>query len=164
MPAFSGLGSPWWDPDARGTLLGITRGIGRAQLARAVVEAMAYSVRDMVDAMAAAGTGCRELRADGGAAAMGLLLQLQADQLGVPVVRPVNTESTALGAALLAGLAEGVWSSPAETAALWQAERRCEPAADRSDAEAAYAGWLRALDRARGWAPAGTAPPGPEPD
>ncbi len=112
VPAFTGLGSPYWDPHARGTLVGITRGTGRAHLARAVVEAMAYLTRDVVDAMSvAAGRSVTALRADGGASVMDVLLQFQADQLGVPVARPRIEETTALGAAYLAGLAEGVWGS-----------------------------------------------------
>ncbi len=141
MPAFTGLGSPWWDPYARGTLLGFTRGAGRAHLARAVVEAMAYQTRDVVDAMtAAAGQPLAELRVDGGASVMDLLLQLQADQLGVPVVRATVVETTALGAALLAGLAEGVWGSLDEIADRWRADRVAEPGVDRGAVGAAYAG------------------------
>ena len=108
MPAFTGLGSPWWDPYARGTIVGITRGTTEAHLARAVVEAMAYQTRDVVDAMSrASGTTLAELRVDGGASVMDLLLQLQADQLGVPVRRPIDQETTALGAAYLAGSGRG---------------------------------------------------------
>lgn len=132
--------------------MGITTGVGRAQLARAVVEAIAFGVRDMVDAMTAArGAPCAELRADGGASAMPLLLQLQADQLQLPVVRPRCIESTALGVAMLAGLAEGVWSNVGEVAALWREDVRCEPAVPPDAADAAYGRWLRAIDRARGW-------------
>jgi glycerol kinase len=153
VPAFTGLGSPWWDPYARGTLVGLTRGTTRAHLARAVVEAMAYQTRDVVAAMSAAGgLPVRELRVDGGAAVMDLLLQLQADQLGVPVARPVAAETTALGAALLAGLAEGVWATPADVAATWRLDRRVEPGARRTAADAAYARWLRAVERSRRWA------------
>ena len=155
VPAFTGLGSPWWDPYARGTAVGITRGTRRAHVARAVVESMAYSVRDMVDAMTAAGTPCRELRADGGAASMSLLLQIQADQLQVPVVRPTCTESTALGAALLAGLAEGVWGSVDETVALWRPDEEHRPLLERSGADAGYARWLQGVERSRAWAAAG---------
>jgi glycerol kinase len=152
VPAFTGLGSPWWDPYARGTIVGITRGTGRAQLARAVVEAMAYQTRDVIDAMtAASGQPLAELRADGGASTMDVLLQLQADQLGVPVARPVVQETTVVGAGYLAGLAEGVWSGPEELAALWRLDRRFEPTADRSDPDARYAQWLRAVERARRW-------------
>ena len=153
VPAFTGLGSPYWDPYARGTIVGITRGTGRAHLARAVVEAMAYQTRDVVDAMtAASGHAVTELRADGGASAMDLLLQIQADQLGVPVARPTIAETTALGAAYLAGLAEGVWPSCADIAQRWALARRTEPATHRTDADAAYAQWQRAVERARAWA------------
>jgi glycerol kinase len=153
VPAFVGLGSPWWDPRARGTIVGLTRGTGAAHLARAVVDAMAYQTRDVVDAMAAAsGQTIAELRVDGGASAMDLLLQVQADQLGVPVARPVVQETTALGAAYLAGLTEGVWDSPDDVAHAWQLDRRCEPAADRAAVDAAHTRWLRAVERSRGWA------------
>ncbi|HZM37930.1 MAG TPA: glycerol kinase GlpK [Acidimicrobiales bacterium] len=153
VPAFVGLGSPWWDPHARGTIVGITRGTGAAQLARAVVEAMAYQTRDVVDAMAAAsGYPIAELRADGGASVMDLLLQLQADQLQVPVARPVVQETTALGAAYLAGLTEGVWASTDDVAASWQLDARFEPGADRAAAaDAAHARWQRAVERSRDW-------------
>jgi glycerol kinase len=153
VPAFTGLGSPWWDPYARGTILGITRGTTPAHLARAVVEAMAYQTRDVIEAMSAAsGQIVAELRADGGASAMDLLLQIQADQLQVPVARPVVQETTALGAAYIAGLAEGVWSSPGEVAALWALDRRFEPSVSAAPADAGHARWRRAVDRSRGWA------------
>ena len=153
VPAFTGLGSPWWDPYARGTIVGITRGTTAAHLARAGVEAMAYQTRDVVEAMsAAAGQQLGELRVDGGASAMDLLLRMQADQLGVPVARPVVSETTAVGAAYVAGLAEGVWSSPDEVAALWQLDRRCDPAADRTDADRRHQRWREAVTRSRGWA------------
>ncbi|CAN5697922.1 glycerol kinase GlpK [soil metagenome] len=156
VPAFTGLGSPWWDPYARGTIVGITRGTGRAHLARAVVEAMAYQTRDVVDAMcAASGHDVRELRADGGASVMDLLLQLQADQLQVPVARPEVQETTALGAAYLAGLAEGVWSSLDEVAANWRLDVTVEPRATRAAADGLHAGWHRAVERSRQWEPAG---------
>jgi glycerol kinase len=152
VPAFVGLGSPWWDPHARGTIVGITRGTGAAQLARAVVEAMAFQTRDVVDAMSAAsGYPIAELRVDGGASVMDLLLQLQADQLQVPVARPVVQETTALGAAFLAGLTEGVWGSTDDVAASWHLDVRCEPAADRSAADTAHARWQRAVQRSRDW-------------
>lgn len=153
VPAFTGLGSPWWDPYARGAIVGITRGTTRAHLARATVESMAYQTRDVVDAMAAvSGRTVAELRVDGGASAMDLLLQLQADQLGVPVARPEIQETTALGAAYLAGLAEGVWSSLDELAGHWALEHRAEPVMDRAVADAAHAMWLRAVERSRDWA------------
>jgi glycerol kinase len=152
VPAFSGLGSPWWDPTARALVLGLTRGSGRAQLARAVVESIAYGVRAMVDAMRTGDTAPTMLRADGGAAAMDLLLQLQADQLGVPVARPVSVESTALGAAMLAGLAEGVWGSTDEVAGLWRLEAQFEPQLDAALADAGYEVWRRAVERSSRWA------------
>jgi glycerol kinase len=153
VPAFTGLGSPWWDPYARGAVVGLTRGTGRAHLARAAVEAMAYQTRDVVEAMsAAAGRQVASLRADGGASVMDLLLQFQADQLQVPVARPVVQETTALGAAYLAGLAEGVWSSTDELASHWELESEFTPVAPRGVADARYAGWQRAVERARGWA------------
>jgi len=152
VPAFSGLGSPWWDPAARGTILGLTRGAGRAHLARAVVESIAFSVRAMVDAMAGASVAPNVLRADGGASAMDLLLQLQADQIGVTVARPAETESTALGAALLAGLAEGVWGTVDELAELWTLEREFTPQQERFASDTAYATWLRSVERSREWA------------
>ena len=153
VPAFTGLGSPYWDPYARGTLLGLTRGVGRAHLARAVVEAMAYQTRDVVEAMCgASGRDVALLRADGGASVMDLLLQLQADQLQVPVARPKIQETTALGAAYLAGLAEGVWSSLDEVAAQWALDVQFEPKASQGAADQRYAGWQRAVERSRGWA------------
>ena len=152
VPAFTGLGSPWWDPYARGTVVGITRGTSRAHLARAVVEAMAYQTRDVVDAMtAASGHEVVALRADGGASVMDLLLQVQADQLQVPVARPVVQETTALGAAYLAGLAEGVWSSVEEVAAHWALDVEMAPAVSPAAADQRYDGWRRAVERARAW-------------
>jgi glycerol kinase len=152
VPAFAGLGSPWWDPYARGAIVGITRGTGRAEIARAVVESMAYQTRDVVDAMvAASGTAITDLRVDGGASVMNLLCQLQADQLGVTVRRPADQETTALGAAFLAGLAEGVWPSIDAVSAQWTLDAEFEPADDRSMADAAHERWLRALERSRGW-------------
>jgi glycerol kinase len=152
VPAFAGLGSPWWDPYARGTIVGITKGSGRAQLARAVLESMAYQTRDVVASMAASsGHPIVALRADGGASDNDLLLQLQADQLQVPVQRPVVRETTALGAAYLAGLAEGVWSSLDEVAAHWALDVEITPEADAAAADAAHAGWRRAVERSLGW-------------
>jgi glycerol kinase len=152
VPAFTGLGSPWWDPYARGTIVGITRGTGRAELARAVVESMAYQTRDVVDAMtAASGTPLVELRVDGGASAMDVLCAFQADQLGVTVLRPIDQETTALGAAYLAGLAEGVWASIDEVGEQWGLDAEFTPNADRAVADALHAQWLRALERSRDW-------------
>ena len=153
VPAFAGLGSPWWDPAARGTIVGLTRGSGRAQLARAAVEAMAYQTRDVVDAMTAAtGRPLSELRVDGGASVLDLLLQIQADQLRVPVRRPTVRETTAMGAAYLAGLAEGVWSSPEEVAGLWELDADFNPKAPQSIVDSRHATWRRAVDRSRDWA------------
>jgi glycerol kinase len=153
VPAFTGLGSPYWDPYARGTILGITRGTGRAHLARAVVESMAYQTWDVVDSVTrAAGIDLSELRVDGGASVMPLLCQLQADLLGVPVRRPAVQETTALGAAYLAGLAEGVWGSPADAAAAWTEEASFTPSMPRELVDAGLATWHRAVDRARAWA------------
>jgi glycerol kinase len=152
VPAFTGLGSPWWDPYARGTIVGITRGTTRAHLARAVVESMAYQTRDVVEAMAkAASTPIAELRVDGGASAMDGLLQFQADQLGVVVHRPTDQETTALGAAYLAGLAEGVWPDTAAVGAHWRLDASFEPAGDQAVVDAGYAAWLRAVERSRAW-------------
>ena len=153
VPAFAGLGSPWWDPYARGTIVGITRGTGRAEITRAVVESMAYQTRDVVDAMAAAsGTPLIELRVDGGASVMDILCQFQADQLGVRVVRPLDQETTALGAAYLAGIAEGVWASVDEVGEQWGLDAEFTPAHDRTIADAAHEQWLRAVERSRNWA------------
>jgi glycerol kinase len=153
VPAFTGLGSPWWDPYARGTVVGLTRGTGRAHVARAALEAMAFQTRDVVGAMcAASGHDVRTLRADGGASVNDLLLQLQADQLQVPVARPVVQETTALGAAYLAGLAEGVWGSLDEIAGHWALDAEFTPVASAAGADAKYAGWKRAVERSTGWA------------
>ncbi|MEP7201849.1 MAG: glycerol kinase GlpK [Ilumatobacteraceae bacterium] len=152
VPAFTGLGSPWWDPYARGAILGITRGTSKAHLARAVVEAMAYQTRDAVEAMAAAsGTPLAALRVDGGASVMDVLLQMQADQLGVAVQRPIDQETTALGAAYLAGLAEGVWPSVDAINERWQIDATFEPEPDRTQADLGHQSWLRAVERSRGW-------------
>ena len=152
VPAFTGLGSPWWDPYARGTIVGITRGTTRAHLARAVVEAMAYQTRDVVEAMTeASGHAVSVLRADGGASVMDLLLQLQADQLRVPVARPETQETTALGAAYLAGLAEGVWTSLDELTNYWHLDAEFTPAANEAASDAKYTQWRRAVERSRHW-------------
>ena len=156
VPAFTGLGAPDWDPYARGTVVGITRGTTRAHLARAVVESMAYQTRDVVELMTSAtGTHLGELRVDGGAAAMDLLLEVQADQLEVPVARSAAAETTALGAALLAGLGAGVWSDVEELAANWRADARAVPTTDeaeRAAADEAHRMWRRAVERSLAWA------------
>jgi glycerol kinase len=154
VPAFTGLGSPWWDPYARGAVLGITRGTTRAHLARAVLDSIALQTRDVVEAMSeASGYPITALRVDGGASANDLLLQLQADQLGVPVQRPVVAETTVLGAALAAGLGAGVWSDLEEVGRAWTLGATFERACDPSSADAAHARWREAVGRARGWAP-----------
>ncbi len=157
VPALTGLGSPHWDARARGTIVGLTRGTGRAEIVRAAVESMAYQSRDVVEAMSSAsGTRLTELRVDGGASVMDILLQIQADQLGVRVVRAPTAETTALGAAYLAGIAEGVWSSLDEVAALPErtgADRVFQPNPDRGRADAGYALWQQAVRRSLAWDP-----------
>jgi len=150
VPAFTGLGSPYWDPHARGALLGLTRGTTRAHIVRAAVEAMAWQTADVVDTIAASGTRVVELRVDGGASAMDVLCRFQAAVLGVTVRRPVVRETTALGAALLAGLAEGVWASEAEAAGAWHEDASFAPAS-LPDVDNRRARWHRGVDRARGW-------------
>ncbi|MGO8959730.1 MAG: glycerol kinase GlpK [Streptosporangiaceae bacterium] len=153
VPALTGLGAPDWDPSARGAMFGLTRGTTRAHLIRAALEAIAFEVRDVVDVMTAeaaarADTAAGALRVDGGASANDLLMQLQADQLQRPVERPVIVETTALGAAFLAGLGTGIWSSREELAATWQLDRRFTPG--RPD-DAAHARWRSAVERTKGW-------------
>ncbi|MGH7232759.1 MAG: glycerol kinase GlpK [Nitrospiraceae bacterium] len=152
VPAFAGLGAPHWDPYARGLLIGLTRGTTAAHIARAALEGIAHQVADLVDAMRA-DTGIRveELRADGGASMNDLLLQSQADLLGVPIVRPAVIETTALGAAYLAGLAVGYWRSMQEISAQWRIERRFEPRMSRDQAHALRERWRAALERAKVW-------------
>jgi glycerol kinase len=152
VPAFTGLGSPLWDAEARGTIVGLSRGTGRAHLARAMVEAMSFQVRDVVEAMTATTTAPSILRVDGGASAMGLLLQLIADQSRLPVVRPVSLETTAIGAATLAGLAEGVWGTLDDIAAVWTEEDAYTPQGSASDADASHLAWQLAVERSRHWA------------
>ncbi len=153
VPAFTGLGSPHWDAYARGTIVGLTRGTSRAHLARAALESIAFQSADLLDAMQAdSGRALQELRVDGGAARNDLLMQIQADLLGVPVVRPAVTETTALGAAYLAGLGVGIWQSADEVASNWRVERRFEPGRPGPEIAARRAEWARAVDRARDWA------------
>jgi glycerol kinase len=162
VPAFTGLGSPHWDPGARGTITGLSRGIGRAHLARAMIEAMGFQVRDVLEAMAGTGTAPSVVRVDGGAAVMGLLLQHLADQARLEVLRPESVETTALGAATMAGLAEGVWGTLDDLTALWSAEAAFVPEGDEAVAVAAHRSWLRSVDRSRHWVVgAGSGPPGP---
>jgi glycerol kinase len=152
VPAFVGLGAPYWDPYARGTIVGLTRGTTRAHLARAALEAIAYQNRDVLEAMTAdAGLPLRALRVDGGAAANDFLCQFQADVLDVPVERPAVIETTALGAAYLAGLGAGLWPSPDALAAQRALDRTFTPAMDPAARARACDGWRRAVERARGW-------------
>ncbi|CAI9419692.1 glycerol kinase GlpK [Nocardioides sp. T2.26MG-1] len=152
VPALTGLGAPHWDPHARGLIVGITRGTTRAHLVRATLEAIAFEVRDVLDTMTAAGAGLSALRVDGGASANNLLCQIQADQVGVPVERPRTVETTALGAAFLAGLGAGVWGSTDDLRETWALDRRFDPVLDRPTADAAHARWTRAVERSMGWA------------
>jgi glycerol kinase len=158
VPALTGLGAPDWDPDARGAIFGLTRGTTRAHLARATLEAIAFEVRDVVEVMEAevgaltrdgARTEADPLRVDGGAAANNLLMQIQADELQMPVERPVVAETTAIGAAFLAGLATGVWSSTDELTATWRLDRRFIP---RPRDDSAHRRWREAVGRSMGWA------------
>jgi glycerol kinase len=152
VPALTGLGSPHWDPYARGTIVGLTRGNGRAHLARAALEAIAYQTVDAVRAQeAAAGERLESLKADGGAAVNGWLMQFQADVLGVPVIVPEIQETTALGAAYLAGIATAVWELD-DVAAMWREAHRYEPRMSADERESLLAEWRRAVERARGWA------------
>ena len=153
VPAFAGLGAPQWDAAARGTIVGLTRGTTRAHVARAVLESIAFQTADLIQAMQKdAGHPLSELRVDGGAARNDLLLQFQADLLGVPVLRPANTETTAFGAAALAGLGVGFWQSPDELTSLWKLERRFEPRMSRDEAARRRARWSQAVERSRDWA------------
>ena len=149
VPALTGLGAPHWDPHARGLIAGLTRGTTRAHLVRATLEAIAFEVRDVLETM---DLGPGALKVDGGASANDLLCQLQADQVGVAVERPQIVETTALGAAFLAGLGVGVWESTDDLRQSWQLDRRFEPTADRGGADAAHTRWLDAVERSKGWA------------
>ena len=153
VPAFTGLGAPYWDMYARGALVGLTRGTTRAHVVRAALEAIAYQTRDVFEVMAAeAGRRPQELRVDGGATENGFLCQFQADLLGLPVLRPAVLETTALGAAYLAGLGVGLWPSPEALRDLWRLDRAFRPSMAADRREALYAGWRRAVERARAWA------------
>jgi glycerol kinase len=153
VPALTGLGAPHWDAAARGTMLGLTRGTTAAHLARATLEAIAFQTRDVTDAMSSdSGIPLSSLRVDGGAARNNLLLQIQADVLGIPVVRPRNIETTAVGAAFLAGLGCALWPDEVALADRWAVDREFEPTVDESERESRYATWRLAVDRSRGWA------------
>jgi glycerol kinase len=153
VPAFVGLGAPYWDMYARGVLVGLTRGVGRNHIVRATLEAIAYQTRDVLTAMQEdSGITLKALKVDGGAVPNNFLMQFQADVLGVPVDRPRVTETTALGAAYLAGLATGFWKDRTEIAAKWEVDRTFMPVMDPAVRDRLYAGWKRAVERARGWA------------
>lgn len=148
VPAFVGMGAPYWDPYARGAILGLTRGSGRAEIVRAALESVAYQTRDLLEAMVAdSGANLAELRVDGGMTANNFLMQFQADILGVPVVRPEVSETTALGAAYLAGLAVGYWESQEEISRNWSVARTYTPAMDSARREELYQGWRGAVHR-----------------
>jgi glycerol kinase len=152
VPAFTGLGAPYWDPNARGTIVGLTRGTTKAHIARAALESIAFQSAEVLEAMQKdSGEKLAELRVDGGASANDLLMQFQADLLGVPVVRPRVLETTALGAAYLAGLTVDLWKSREELAQQWKAERRFEPNMNSSDRETRMSRWREAVRRARNW-------------
>jgi glycerol kinase len=154
VPAFVGLGAPYWDPQVRGTLVGLTGGSGRGEIVRAALESIAFQSLDLIDALqAASGRRIRLLRADGGATANSLLMQLQADLLGLPVVLPRTAESTALGAAFLAGLSSGFWSGRDELRGTWRIRRRYEPDLPAEERERRIAGWRRAVEAARSFHP-----------
>lgn len=148
VPAFTGLGSPWWDPFARGSIFGITRGTTRAHIARATIESIVFQTRDVVETMSAvSGIKIKDLRVDGGAAVIDFMLQLQADHLGVTVLRPKQLETTAMGAAFLAGLSEKVWSSTDEISTAWQLDKNFEP----KSAALGYETWQTAIKRSMNW-------------
>ncbi|PVG82767.1 glycerol kinase [Nocardioides gansuensis] len=148
VPALTGLGAPHWDPHARGLIIGLSRGTTRAHLVRATLEAIAFEVRDVLETMPEVAS----LKVDGGAAANDLLCQVQADQVGLPVERPRIVETTALGAAFLAGLGTGAWSSTEQLRETWALDRRFDPVGDRGAADAAYSRWKDAVERSKGWA------------
>jgi glycerol kinase len=153
VPAFVGLGAPYWDPRARGVIVGLTRNTTIAHVARATVDAMAYQTRDVLEVMQAdAGLELTMLKVDGGAAANAMLLQFQADLLGCPVRRPVVAETTALGAAYLAGLATGYWDSLDDVRQNWALDREFAPTRRRSESDRLYAGWKKAVERSLAWA------------
>jgi glycerol kinase len=152
VPAFSGLGAPHWDQYARGTIVGLSRGASRAHIARAALEGIAFQVADVLAAMQRdSGVPLQEMRVDGGAARNNLLMQIQADLLGVPVTRPSNPETTVLGATYLAGLAVGYWPDQETIAKQWTAERQFTPATTDAQRQQRHTGWTQALERARNW-------------
>jgi glycerol kinase len=154
VPAFAGLGAPYWDMHARGTIFGLTRGTTKSHLVRATLESIAYQVRDVLSAMQQdSGIKLKSLRVDGGAASNNFLMQFQSDMLGVPVDRPKVTETTALGAAYLAGLAVGFYKKP-NIVKQWKVDRQFKPEMKPVDREKLYAGWKKAVTLTMGWAKA----------
>ena len=151
VPAFSGLFAPHWRDDARGVIVGLTAYAGAGHIARATLEAVAWQTRDVVDAVRAAGIELSELRVDGGMTADELLMQIQADVLGMPVVRSAVSETTALGAAFAAGLAVGFWADEQELRERWRSDRRFSPELDAAEREREHARWNEAVSRALGW-------------
>jgi glycerol kinase len=153
VPAFAGLGAPYWDPSARGTILGLTQGSTAAHIARATLEGIAFQVADVLVAMESdAGHPLAQLRVDGGAAASDLLMQLQADLIGAPVQRPTTTETTALGAAMLAGLGVGLWDDSKQLSSRGELQRTFEPLIEEDEREQRRSDWQRAVQRSRNWA------------
>jgi glycerol kinase len=153
VPAFVGLGAPYWDPNARGTIIGLTRDTSLGHVAQAALESIAFQTRDVLDAMQQdAGVRLKDLRVDGGASRNNRLLQFQADILGINVRRPLLTETTALGAAYLAGLAVGYWNSREELESNWQLDREFAPQMPAEESERRYSRWKRAVERSRNWA------------
>jgi len=152
VPAFVGLGAPYWDPNARGTIIGLTRGSTVGNIARSTLESMCYQTRDVLEAMEAdSNVSLKTLRVDGGAVVNNLLMQFQADILGVAVQRPKVAETTALGAAYLAGLAVGFWANAQEVAEQWSIDRTFEPQMSSDQRNSLYAGWKRAVERSLNW-------------
>jgi glycerol kinase len=152
VPAFVGLSAPYWDQYARGAIMGLTRGANRNHLIRATLESIAYQIRDVIECMEEdSGIRNSELKVDGGASKNNFLMQFQADLLGVPVLRPKIVETTARGAAFLAGLATGFWKDQAELDDTFELDRRFEPSIDQATRDKLYAGWKKAVDRSRDW-------------
>jgi glycerol kinase len=149
IPAFTGLGAPYWDPDARGAIVGLSRASSRGEIARAALDSVVYQTRDLLDAMSADGVTPMQLKVDGGMAQNSFLLQRLADILGLPILRPRMSESTAFGAACLAALGAGIFNAPAEIAALWEADLRCEPRLEVETRNAQIAGWRTAIRAVR---------------
>jgi glycerol kinase len=149
LPAFTGLGAPYWDPEARGAIVGLSRASGRAEIARAGLDSVVYQTRDLIDAMAADGLGPAQLKVDGGMAQNAFFLQRLADILAVPILRPKMAESTAFGAACLAGLGCGLYGSLSDISSLWQSDVRCEPRLQGTAREQEMQGWRAALQRVR---------------